>query len=299
MLYIQEGLRTHDMRPAKKDLQEILSTWEPARTFLTNAILADYKSIRAYYAFSGKLKDNIRNNENVMNRDVIALDLDFLTKDIDDHNIYSKLKELLNNFEWYLYPSISNGFKGVRYRLVIPVNRPLESNADYRTVISFLNDRLLHKNILAGVDNSNKTWSQVFGLPIANQFYPQNLPIIRKHEGQAMPTEPDILRGMQARLKDSRQANRPRQRLPSTRKGGQYNTYTARLLSEFINGIGEGQRNNKMLELASYLIAIGLNNSEEIYNFMQVMNVNYIVPPLPDKEIESTLRSALKRSTGG
>lgn len=296
MLYIQEGFKTHDMKLVTENLQDLLSAWEPSRINLTAETLADYKSTCACYAFSGELKDNTRNNDNVINRDAVALDLDFLASDIDDHNIYNKLEELLKNFEWYLYPSISNGFKGVRYRLVIPVSHPLENGADYKIVISFLNDMLFSKNIISGVDNSNKTLSQLFGLPICNQFYPHDLDIVRKHEGQAMPTNPATVQAMRDKLKEDSKTNSERQRLPSTNKSGHYSTYTARLLNEFIAGIGEGQRNNKMLELASYLVGIGFNNIDAMYDFMQVMNVNYLVPPLPDEEVASTLRSALKRS---
>lgn len=299
MLYIQQGFKTHDMNPVNESLQDLLNAWEPSRINLTAETLADYKSTSALYAFSGELKDNTRNNGNVIYRDAVALDLDFLASDINDRNIYNRLKELLGRVEWFLYPSISNGFKGVRYRLVIPVSHHLENATDYKTVIDFLNDRFLCNNLLVDVDNSNKTWSQVFGLPVCNQFYPCNLDIVRKNQGQPFPTAPDTLRWMQSHTRDNKQDNNARQRLPSTNKSGHYKTYTARLLNEFVAGIGEGQRNNKMLELASFLVGIGFNDINAMYDFMQVMNVNYLVPPLPDKEIASTLRSALKRSTAG
>ena len=300
MLYVQKGLKTHDMRTAKKGLKELLSTWNPSRISLTDTNLEDYKHSRAFFGFSGDLKDNIRNDDNVLYRDAIALDLDFLASDINDRNIYDRLKDLLDRVEWFLYPSISNGFKGVRYRLVIPVSQDLETAADYKTVIDFLNDRFLCNNLLVDVDNSNKTWSQVFGLPVCNQFYPDDLDIVRKNQGQPFPTAPATLRWMQSHTRDNKQDNNARQQLPSRVTGkGIYNTYTARLLSEFIAGIGEGQRNNKMFELASYLVSIGFNDINAMYDFMQVMNVNYLVPPLPDKEIVSTIRSALKRSIEG
>ena len=72
MLYVQKGLKTHDMRTAKKGLKELLSTWNPSRISLTDTNLEDYKHSRAFFGFSGDLKDNIRNDDNVLYRDAIA-----------------------------------------------------------------------------------------------------------------------------------------------------------------------------------------------------------------------------------
>lgn len=293
MLYTQRGLRTNLMTPSPKDLAYYLENYRPERINLSGDSLAKYKATNIYYAFAGELKNSIRKNANVLNRTAVALDLDFITEGLDDFTLYDSLKLNLN-FKWWLYPTISNGFKGLRYRLIIPLATPIYSEEDYKTLVAVVNYALQEKGILTRVDPSNKTWAQLFGLPVANQHYPASLDLVRSKPGELFPSDGETLATFKDFLKTegikaSSSYSPSVGRISSKKK-----TYTAKLLTDFIQGITEGNRNNKMLELASYLIGIGLDNSNNIYNFLQVMNANYITPPLDNKELTSILKSAIK-----
>ncbi|MGC8766401.1 MAG: bifunctional DNA primase/polymerase [Brevinematia bacterium] len=68
---------------------------------------------------------------------------------------------------------------------------------------------------------------------------------------------------------------------------------TSEPLSELYKGVEEGGRNVSLTRIAGSLFADGLND-EEVYEILKVINERNI-PPLPEKEVKSIVRSISKR----
>lgn len=298
MLYVQKGLKTKRMEPYGETLAYFMNEFIPETCYVDKNHLDEFKFRGCYYGFSGELKYNVRTNENVINRDAIALDLDFIASGLDDFTLYDSLKLNLK-CQWWLYPTISNGFKGLRYRLIIPLDTPLISDQDYKIVVFFISYTLMNKGILTRADPSNLTWAQLFGLPIGNQHYPDDLPIIRENQGELFPSTKERVASFKKYLQSQGQPITPDIPKEFLNRSCSYHartTYTAKLLTDFVKGIPQGSRNNKILELASYLIGIGLNNSNDIYKMLQVFNQNFVMPPLDNQELIGILKSAIRRA---
>ena len=72
--------------------------------------------------------------------------------------------------------------------------------------------------------------------------------------------------------------------------------YTAVLLEEIVQGVEESERNVWLTRYTGKLLSLGMN-PKEAYQFITVINENFIQPSLPDKEVNTIFKSILKRET--
>lgn len=151
-----------------------------------------YKRNFMLCAFGGKLKDDKRKNDNVIERDVLALDLDnIIIKDYAE--LHNKISTMVG-YHAFVYPTIScqNGF--YRYRVVIPIeNGGITNEEEYKMAIRLFLNRAKQDGIIDKIDNSNLTWSQIFGLPLKTQYTPKQDLKHLVHELQAEPLTIDEL----------------------------------------------------------------------------------------------------------
>lgn len=125
--------------------------------------LKDIKSKQAPYFISGYIEQNengvyIRNNDNLIRRDLIIVDYDDVTLNVDDfkQHIHSKLSQ----YNYMLYPSISHTVEEPRYRLVVEPSRPLTQH-EYKHMLTTLGEY-----IGLPYDHASHTWGQLMGLPV-------------------------------------------------------------------------------------------------------------------------------------
>lgn len=74
---------------------------------------------------------------------------------------------------------------------------------------------------------------------------------------------------------------------------GNTKKYTATLLEEIVQGVNESERNVWVTRVTGKLLRLGMS-SKEAYEFLLVVNENFVCPPLPDKEVNTIFKSILK-----
>lgn len=72
--------------------------------------------------------------------------------------------------------------------------------------------------------------------------------------------------------------------------------YTAVLLEQIVQGVQESQRNVWLTKITGTLLNLGMEPAET-YQFITVINDNFIQPSLPGKEVNSIFKSILKRES--
>lgn len=70
--------------------------------------------------------------------------------------------------------------------------------------------------------------------------------------------------------------------------------YTGYLLDEIVKGVDSGNRNNWIASIFGKLLRAG-TNPRNAYNLIHLINDNYVSPPLENKELDTVVKSILKR----
>ena len=70
--------------------------------------------------------------------------------------------------------------------------------------------------------------------------------------------------------------------------------YTGYLLDEIVKGVDSGNRNNWIASIFGKLLRAG-TEPKNAYNLIQLINDNYVSPPLETKELDTVVKSILKR----
>ncbi len=189
-IYIQTGTHTSNMKPIPKysGLSGFLKDYK-GQPELVPELDQDPQSVKdtkAFYVISGEMVNDgtapkgfiHRCNKTVLSRDNLLLDLDNISPGIQsEEELLKKLEEFYDNFEFFVWPTISNGLTygnkhhgEMRYRVCLPLQKSLNKD-DYQVAVKMELADLVKNGILTKVDNSNKTWSQCFGLPIRGKAF--------------------------------------------------------------------------------------------------------------------------------
>ena len=241
------------------------------------------KQLRGF--ISGLMTEPIRNNDNLINRDAFILDLDDVV--ITESELLAYFERMKAKGKQFIaYPSISNGLKGVRYRLILPLDEPVTDENIYKMCIQFINEILL-KSMIGKPDNSNGTWSQLMLLPCLTEYNTADKIII--HDGEKWKLEAFVSQakanGYQEREKPAEWTEKP---------------YTGKYLSkldEYMHllafGVQEGERNNTIARVVGYLFARDVNVhtiQKLVYNMNEAGG-----EPLPTEEVDNIIISVAKK----
>ena len=244
------------------------------------------KQLRGF--ISGLMSEPIRNNDNLINRDAFILDLDDVV--ITESELLAYFERMKAKGKQFIaYPSISNGLKGVRYRLILPLDEPVTDENIYKMCIQFINEILL-KNMIGKPDNSNGTWSQLMLLPCLTEYNTAEKIII--HDGEKWKLRAFVSQakanGYQEREKPTEWTEKP------------YKEYTGKYLSkldEYMHllafGVQEGERNNTIARVVGYLFARDVNVhtiQKLVYNMNEAGG-----EPLPTEEVDNIIISVAKK----
>src|SRR5699024_7459384 len=120
-------------------------------------------------------------------RDCLILDLDDVV--VSEKELVAFVRKKFSKFDYILYPSISNGLKGVRYRFVLPLGIDVKE-PEYKLLINFFSKKVF-EGILKEIDESNAVWSQLQLLPVLTQYNSKNSIIISKGV-EIFPTQVSI-----------------------------------------------------------------------------------------------------------
>ncbi|MDQ8460617.1 primase alpha helix C-terminal domain-containing protein [Enterococcus faecium] len=246
---------------------------------------------------AGEMKALMRKNENLVNRDCLILDLDDVI--VSETDLIGAIKQKLAQFAYVLYPSISHGLKGVRYRLVIPLDKPINEQ-DYKLLVYFFSNKILD-GIIHHADQSNLTWSQIQLLPALTQFIKQEQIII--HDEKKLFPVSDGLDTAKRWLKDYKQdtggitSRKLYKNTSQFKKGGsRYRNTTTELFESIVTGCEEGNRNNRIAQITGGLLARAVDVGA-VFELVKVANQHF-TEPLPEKEVEKTFYSIAKKELG-
>lgn len=70
--------------------------------------------------------------------------------------------------------------------------------------------------------------------------------------------------------------------------------YTGQKLDAIAQGVGNGNRNNWLTGVIGWLFGTGAD-PETVYQFAHSINLTFVSPPLPDKEVNNIFKSILER----
>ena len=234
---------------------------------------------------SGAMTEPIRNNDNLINRDAFILDLDDVV--ITESELLAYFERMKAKGKQFIaYPSISNGLKGVRYRLILPLDEPVTDENIYKMCIQFINEILL-KSMIGKPDNSNGTWSQLMLLPCLTEYNTADKIIL--HDGEKWKLEAFV---NQAKVKGYHEQEKPTEwtRKPYT---GKYLSKLDEYMHLLAFGVQEGERNNTIARVVGYLFARDVN----VYTIQKLIyNMNEAGgDPLPTEEVDNIIISVGKR----
>ena len=234
---------------------------------------------------SGAMTEPIRNNDNLINRDAFILDLDDVV--ITESELLAYFERMKAKGKQFIaYPSISNGLKGVRYRLILPLDEPVTDENIYKMCIQFINEILL-KSMIGKPDNSNGTWSQLMLLPCLTEYNTSDKIII--HDGEKWKLEAFV---SQAKANGYQEREKPAEwtRKPYT---GKYLSKLDEYMHLLAFGVQEGERNNTIARVVGYLFARDVN----VYTIQKLIyNMNEAGgEPLPTEEVDNIIISVAKK----
>ncbi|MFR3684809.1 MAG: primase alpha helix C-terminal domain-containing protein [Enterococcus sp.] len=247
---------------------------------------------------AGEMKALIRKNENLISRDCLILDLDDVV--VSEIDLIDAIKQKLDKFAYVLYPSVCHGLKGVRYRLVIPLDKPVNEQ-DYQVLVYFFSNKIL-EGIIHNADQSNLTWSQIQLLPVLTQYIKQEQIIV--HDGEKLFPISEGLDTAKRWLKDFKQdadkvtSRKLYQNTSQFKKGGsRYRNTTTELFESIVTGCEEGNRNNRIAQITGGLLARAVD-VKAVLELVKVAN-RYFTKPLSEKEVEKTFYSIARKELGG
>lgn len=251
-------------------------------TNLSKEQLETIKKNRLGGFISGEMSQPTRKNENLLSRDAIIIDLDDVK--VTEDELLAKFSKLKNEF--IAYPSISNGIKGVRYRLIMPLDKPVTDAKTYKVLVNFIS-RVLLKEILGEPDVSNQTWSQIMLLPCLTEYNTADKIIV--HDGEKWHL--DRLLQQAEKHGYTKQTNFSQwTSKPNTNNTFNKFKYCLELLAF---GTDTGERNNTITKVVGYLFAWNVD-VYAIEKLVQFMNLN-CEEPLPQDEVTSIVESIGKK----
>lgn len=296
MIYIGKVCPNIMEPPIDKSVIDFFTEYVPKKIIVPEKE-SEQKNIKTTWIdgfISGNMKSLVRKNENLIDRDCLILDLDDVIP--SEKDLVKLIQEKLNKFSYVLYPSMSHGLKGVRYRLVIPLDKSVDET-DYKLLVYFFSNKVL-EGIIHHADQSNLTWSQIQLLPVFTQYiYPYQIII---HKSDHMFPTVEALKSAKKWAEGY---------IPDTggvktihlykspekyKKGGyRYRNTTTLLFESIVSGCEKGNRNNKIAQITGGLLA----RSVDVVSVLELVKIanNYFAEPLSEKEVEDTFYSIAKK----
>ncbi|MDT2524928.1 primase alpha helix C-terminal domain-containing protein [Enterococcus raffinosus] len=292
MIYIGKVRPSIMEPPIEKSIIKFFKEYDPPKVIVPDdeAEQKKLKTMGIDGFIAGEMKALIRKNENLISRDCLILDLDDVI--VSEIDLIDAIKQKLGKFAYVLYPSVSHGLKGVRYRLVIPLDKPVNEQ-DYKILIYFFSNKILD-GIIHNADQSNLTWSQIQLLPVLTKYIKEEQIII--HDEENLFPISDGLGTAKRWLKDYKQdtggvtSRKLYKNTSQFKKGGsRYRNTTTELFESLVAGCEEGNRNNRIAQITGGLLARAVDVSA-VFELVKVAN-QYFTEPLSEEEIEATFFS--------
>ncbi|WP_156883260.1 primase alpha helix C-terminal domain-containing protein [Lacticigenium naphthae] len=282
---MKKGIRGNQMQAIESELGdfELLRTAKVTQ-FKNVEELEKIKFDEAYYFIAGEMKSLTRNNENVIRRSVLALDYDGLNLSEEEfkQHLLNKIKPL----EFYAYPTIRHQLMGLRYRVILKLDRP------YTKEESEPLTHYITRLIGLKYDESSKVFSQMQGLPTTFEEISVYEQRTLYNEGIGV-IEVDRAIQKQKEWKENHQQQKPTRKPVLTVNYQRKRTFTAQYMESLLESISEGERNQYLTSVTGKLFSLGMQ-AEAVYEWIHIVNDNFIHPPLFEDEVNTLFGSILK-----
>ena len=286
MIYIGKPISSTLIEEKAKDLMQFFLEYEPSYFEVSKDPLTqkELKTKKVECFISGEFKELVRNDENLLSRDALVIDIDHT--ELGELELIQTINQRIGKLNYVLYPSLNNGIKGVRYRLVVPLDQSI-GKEDYKLLVKYFSLVILN-GILSKVDESNFSFSQLQALPVLTHENDKDKIIISLTEFN-FPVE----KGLAAASEEFKNEIKPFKKdyRPVSK------TKAASFIDMIFGGVEEGSRDNSLTKLAGWLLWHGVDN-ETLVQAMHVANVNSN-PPLDEKDVNKIIRSMIKKDVRG
>ncbi|EKP89526.1 primase C-terminal domain-containing protein [Oenococcus oeni] len=171
MIYLQKGLKNSHLTKQSTEFSDWdwFKSYQPLeRTGIDSSDLAhSYKENEAAFVLAGKMATLTRNDTNLIKRSILFFDIDGTDGD-DYQTAVSSIQSALAKIVYLVYPTVSNGYKGTRLRLAVPIDSTFD--AMQRIQLGNYLRQLLPNNWQTDLTSYGSHWSQLAGLPVLNAY---------------------------------------------------------------------------------------------------------------------------------
>lgn len=279
-IYLSKGYETNQLKIIESetdDFETILNSKVTA--FNDSEALESVKRHYADYFIAGELSKSIRSNDTLISKTLLALDYDDIK--ITEKEFKNHLQNKIGVLNYYAYPSISNGLKGTRYRLIIKTDRPF-NREENKPLIEFITDQ-----IGLPYDKASDTWSQLQGLKTTFESVQSFNDKCISNEGIGVLKVDNALQKM-AERKPKKKKNKKADFSFKT----EYNVkkFTASFMETLLAGVDEGNRDNWVTKQFGRMLSLGFNYTSA-YEWIELVNREFVRPPLDDRDVNRIVMS--------
>ena len=223
----------------------------------------------------GNLIQKYRNDENIINRNTLALDYDDIT---DFKGLYKAICKHLEGYSWAFHTTYNHTTDNPRIRLMVPINEPVSAD-DYRKYTQALAHQLGYK-----IDEGSYQPSRAMALPVRPD---KDIPYIFKYNDAPAITIDD-LNQLSTNLENTQQ-DKP----ITVNYSSQYKKRDSSYWRDLAFGVGEGERNQALASISGLLLRRYVP-PELAYGLVTAWGKS-CNPPMDDGAINKTFNSILKK----
>ena len=223
----------------------------------------------------GNLIQKYRNDENIINRNTLALDYDDIT---DFKGLYNAICKHLEGYSWAFHTTYNHTTDNPRIRLMVPINEPVSAD-DYRKYTQALAHQIGYK-----IDEGSYQPSRAMALPVRPV---KDIPYIFKYNDAPAITIEELER-LSKNLDNVQKDNSI-----TINYSNQYKKRDSSYWRDLAFGVGEGERNQALASLIGYLLRRYVDVNL-VYG-LAIAWAQQCTPPIDDKEVNNTFRSILKK----
>ncbi len=225
----------------------------------------------------GVFHQKYRNDANVINRSVIALDYD----DIDNfRELYKAICKQLEGYSWAFHTTYNHTTESPRIRLMLPLNEVVSAD-DYRKYT-----RALAHKIGCKIDEGSYQPSRAMALPVKRDK--DTIYIFKYNDAPAITI--DALNQLSRNLDDTK-----KDKAITINYSNQYKKRDSSYWRDMAFGVGEGERNQTLASLIGYLLRRYVD-ANLVYGLASAW-AQMCNPPLEQKEVNKTFKSILKKDS--
>lgn len=253
-------------------------SWEKLLNALSQPIISVKKYKRGVIVY-GKIKDNYRNDENIISRGVIALDYD----DVNNFKgLYNAISKQLKGYSWAFHTTYSHTTDEPRIRLIVPLSESV-SASEYRQYTKGLEKHIGYK-----IDEGSYQPSRAMALPVkANE----DVPYIFKYNDAPL-LDIATLKAWASSATTLNDVNYDVNRFLNG--NNQYQKRSDDHWKAIAMGVSKGERNTSLISIIGLLLRCGVPTSIA-YGVSYGWAKYLCEPPITDKEFNTSFHSIYKK----